>query len=155
MDVVYAPVQDVVDNYIDDGILGTDLDGTQEEELLHHDRQLRKVLDVLKRNFLVLDPKKCLFFARRVEFCGHVLEIGTRSPAPGKLRSVELWPLPETITELRGFLGFANYYHTYIPNFSFLATPLMEKLKVGRVDGKEDSKKEWNTVWRIRRLLRP
>ena len=84
MDTVYFPVRDIVDNYIDDGILGTDFEGSEEEELRHHDMQVRKVLDVLAANFLVLDPKKCHFFARCVEFCGHILENGTRRPAPEK-----------------------------------------------------------------------
>ena len=142
MDTVYFPVRDIVDNYIDDGILGTDFEGSEEDELRHHDIQTRKVLDVLAAKFLVLDPENRHFFARRVEFCGHILENGTRRPSPGKLRNVELWPLPETITELRAFLGFANYYHVYIPRFAFLAAPLMEKLKVGRIDGKKGSKKK-------------
>ena len=142
MDRVYAPVQEIVDNYVDDGIVGTDMGNTEEDELRWHDEQLRLVLDELARNKLVLDASKCVFFARRIEFCGHVLEHGKRTPAPGKLMCVEKWPLPETISELRAFLGFANYYHTYIPKFAEIAAPLMEKLKVGREDGKKGSTKK-------------
>ena len=59
-----------------------------------------------------------------------------------KTGTEEKWPLPETISELRAFLGFANYYHTYIPIFAHTAGPLMDKLKVGREDRKKGSKKK-------------
>ena len=44
MDTGYFPVREIVDNYIDDGILGTDFEGSEEDELRHHDIQTRKVL---------------------------------------------------------------------------------------------------------------
>ena len=140
MDLIYYPVRDVVDNCIDDGIVGTNEGNTEEEEIWHHYHQIVRVLEVLKANKLVLDPKKCEFFMRSVEFCGHVMENGTRRPAPGKLMAVEKWPAPTTVTKMRAFLGFANYYASYVRNFAEMAAPLMEKLKVGRVLGKKGSK---------------
>ncbi len=79
--------------------------------------------------------KKCRFLCTSVQFCGHVLEGGERRPAPGKLMSVERWEAPKTVTALRGFLGFANYYSMYIENFSGLAAPLTELLKVDKESG--------------------
>jgi len=140
MDLVYYPVRDVMDNYIDDGIVGTDEGRTVEEELRFHYAQLRRICEILKAQKLVLDPKKCEFFTRRVEFCGHILENGTRRPAPGKLMAVEKWPPPKNVTEMRSFLGFANYYASYIQDYARMAAPLMEKLKVGRTLGKKGSK---------------
>ena len=139
MDMVYYPVRDVIDNYIDDGIVGTDYGDTEEEELWHHYHHLRRVCEVLKENKLVLDPAKCQFFMRQVEFCGHVLENGTKRPAPGKLLSVERWPPPTNVTQMRAFLGFANYYSSYVRDFAKYAAPLMDKLKVGRKLGKKGS----------------
>ena len=140
MDLVYHPVRDVVDNYIDDGIVGTSEGNSEDEEVLYHYHQVKRVLDVLKANKLVLDPKKCDFFMRRVEFCGHVMENGTRRPAPGKLMAVEKWPPPNTVTKMRAFLGFANYYSSYVRNFADMAAPLMDKLKVGKILGKKGSR---------------
>lgn len=34
------------------------------------------------------------------------------------------WPQPVTIKELQKFLGFSNFYHRLIRNFSTLAAPL-------------------------------
>jgi hypothetical protein len=76
-----------------------------------------------------------------VEFCGHVLREGRRSPAPRKLLSIQKWELPRTITQLRCFLGLTNYYSGYVKNFSTLASPLMSHLQVGRMEGKKGSQK--------------
>lgn len=61
--------------------------------------------------------------------------------------TVQKFEIPKTITALRGFLGLTNYYAEYVPQYSHLAAPLMEKLKVPREDGRKGSKKkiEWST----------
>ena len=76
-----------------------------------------------------------------VEFCGHVLSAGRRKPAPGKLLALQKWELPQTVTELRGFLGLANYYSGYVDHYATYAGPLMSKLQLNREDGKKGSKK--------------
>jgi hypothetical protein len=61
-------------------------------------------------------------------------------PAPGKLKALQEWQVPRTVSELRGFLGLANYYACYVPDFAEFAAPLQEHLKVDRVTGKKGSK---------------
>ena len=74
--------------YIDDIIIGSS--GATEEELLaNHDRDVRAVMDRLRKEELVASVSKTDFFVRSVEFCGHVLENGTRRPAPGKMLALE------------------------------------------------------------------
>ena len=77
---------------------------------------------------------------KEVEFCGHILGNGTRRPAPGKLRAIEKWEVPQTISELRAFLGFTNYYSSYIHMYGDIVATLQEKLKVPREIGKKGSK---------------
>ena len=43
---------------------------------------------------------------------------------PIKVNGVKNWKRPTTLRELRAFLGFLNFYHMYIRNFSMLAAPL-------------------------------
>ena len=45
----------------------------------------------------------------------------------------------KTITSLRGFLGFANYYSGYIENFAEIVSPMQEKLKVDKGQGRKGS----------------
>ena len=143
MDSILAPVREYADAYFDDIIVGTDTIGmTEEEGLKRHNEDLRKVLDTLAEQKLVLDGSKAQLFVRSVEFCGHILEGGTRRPSPGKLKCLEGWELPKTVTALRAFLGFTNYYHSYVPQYAEYASLLSDKLKLSREDGKKGSQKK-------------
>ena len=135
-------VADVADPYVDDVITGTmGKEGKVTPEVLQaHDADIRRVLDALKEHQMVADLKKCKFFVKEVEFCGHILGGGERRPAPGKLMALEKWEEPKTVTALRGFLGFTNYYSSYVPGYAELAASLMDLLKVGKKDGKKGSK---------------
>ena len=132
--------EEYADPYVDDIIIGSTGD-TEEALLNNHEADLRRILQVLAANKLVADPRKAHLFMREVEFCGHVLREGKRTPAPGKLAALQKWERPRTITQLRGFLGLANYYSQYVTNYASLAGPLMELLKVDKVVGKK-----WSSV---------
>ena len=56
------------------------------------------------------------------------------------LMAIEEWENPRNVTELRGFLGFTNYYAIYLPGYAELAARLQEKLKVPRGLGKKGSR---------------
>ena len=59
--------------------------------------------------------------------------------------AVEKWQRPPTITALRGFLGFANYYASNAKEYAEIVAPLQDLLKVGKSEGKEGSKLK--VVW--------
>ena len=72
MESVLKPVKDVADVYIDDIIVGTCLDGGG-DLVEQHEKDLRRVLEVLKEQNLIVDISKCRLFVPEVEFCGHIL----------------------------------------------------------------------------------
>lgn len=43
---------------------------------------------------------------------------------PRKIEAVVQWPIPATVTTLRGFLGLASYYRKFCPKFGEIARPL-------------------------------
>jgi len=49
-----------------------------------------------------------------------------------KLKGIQDWPIPSTVKQVRGFLGFGNFYRRFIRNFSDIAQPLNELLKKDR-----------------------
>ena len=153
MDDRLASVRDVATPYIDDILVGTTV-GEGEDVLAAHEKDLCRVLDALAEEKLVVDPKKAKLFVKEVEFCGQILGHGARWPAPGKLRAIEKWEIPTTITALRAFLGFTNYYNTYIHMYAQLAARLQDKLKVPRVVRKKEQKKGLNLMRMMLRLLR-
>jgi hypothetical protein len=140
MDDRLASVRDVATPYVDDILIGTTVE--KGEDLLEaHNRDLHRVLKVLEAEQFVVDPEKAHLFVLEVEFCGQILGNGTRRPAPGKLQAIEKWEVPTTITALRAFLGFTNYYNTYIHMYAQMAARLQDKLKVPRDVGKKAAKK--------------
>ena len=134
-----------VDVYIDDVIIGSTGE-TMEEALETHDQAVRKALDRLAEHALIVDERKAHLFTTEVEFCGHILREGRREPAPGKRAALLNSELPRTVTQLRGFLGLANYYSSYVKNYAEFAGPLMAKLQLNRKDGKKGSTKP--IVWK-------
>ena len=66
---------------------------------------------------------------------------------PGKLAALRHWEKPQTISELRSFMGFCNYYSGYVRMYADLWGPLHEMLQVGKFDGRKGSKKKlaWTT----------
>ncbi len=103
MDNRLESVSDVATPFIDDIIIGTRAEPGEDLYAKHFSDVLR-AMELLKIDKIVADPKKCKFFEKEVEFCGHILGNGTRRPAPGKLRAIEKWEVPKTISELRVFL---------------------------------------------------
>ena len=65
-----------------------------------------------------------------------IIEEGKISMYPGKLKGIQDWPTPTTVKQVRGFLGFGNFYRQFIRHFSNLAQPLNDLLK-------KDQKFEW------------
>jgi hypothetical protein len=64
-----------------------------------------------------------------VPFLGHIISKGGISVDPGKVQEVMDWKVPETLKEVRGYLGLAGYYQRFIENFSKIAKPLTSLLE--------------------------
>lgn len=113
---------DGVVNFIDDILVF----GDSEE---HHDRRLQRVLDVLEENNVLLNKRKCVFKAQKVDFLGHALTpIGVK-PLPKYINSITNFRIPSTIEELQSFLGLVNYVNKWIPNLATTTEPLKELLR--------------------------
>ncbi len=48
----------------------------------------------------------------------------------GKVTAIRDWPIPTSVKELQCFLGFANFYRRFIQNYSSIASPLTNLLKL-------------------------
>ena len=125
--------------FVDDVIIASGGD-TIEEAIENHRKDLEDVMKTFREHQLVCDMSKVKMFVAEVEFCGHILGHGQRRPNPDKLKALEKWARPVTVTELRSFLGFCNWYHDYVDQFAEVAAPLMSMLKVPAGQAKKGSR---------------
>ena len=94
--------------------------------LQEHIKRLDRVFTILKQHGLKLKMKKCTFFKPSVKYLGHVVSKNGISTDEEKIKCITNWKVPETVKEVKSFLGFAGYYRRFIRHFSQIAAPLLE-----------------------------
>ncbi|KAL1281970.1 hypothetical protein QQF64_000773 [Cirrhinus molitorella] len=92
--------------------------------IAQHLERLAMVLDRLEKEGLKVKLEKCAFFRSEVKYLGHVISAQGVATDPGKIEAVAQWRRPETVSELRTFLGFSSYYRRFVEGFAKLAAPL-------------------------------
>jgi hypothetical protein len=96
-----------------------------------HTEHLHIVLQRLRDHRLYAKLSKCEFWLREIKFLGHTISQDGISVDPKKLQEVMDWKPPTTVRQIQSFLGLAEYYRRFIPDFSRIAKPMTELLKKG------------------------
>ncbi|KAK3534931.1 hypothetical protein QTP70_002016 [Hemibagrus guttatus] len=89
----------------------------------------RDIMNKLLENQLYVKAEKCEFHVQRMSFLGYNVSYQGVEMDNSKITAVTEWPRPTTVKELQRFLGFANFYHSFIRNYSITAAPLTSLLK--------------------------
>ncbi|KAK7102592.1 hypothetical protein V1264_020788 [Littorina saxatilis] len=89
-----------------------------------HDERLRQALQRLQDAGLTLNVDKCKLRKSEIDFMGHKLTSKGINPAIAKVEAVRNAREPETVSEVRSFLGLVNFCARFIPNFATLTEPL-------------------------------
>jgi hypothetical protein len=94
-----------------------------------HLSHVNQVLHLLSNNQLFLKQSKCAFGASKMEYLGHIVgKDGVRVDCK-KNESIQDWPCPKNLKNLRDFLGLIGYYRKFVQNYGKIAAPLTSLLK--------------------------
>ena len=66
-----------------------------------------------------------------IQYLGYIIDTEGVHVDPIKIQIIWDWPSPKTFTELRSFLGLANFYRRFVFNFSHISWPLNQSLRGG------------------------
>ncbi len=102
---------------------------TSEDDEQIHQQRVDQVLHKIKVHNLFLKAKKCSFHKKKVEYLGMIIRQGKVEMDPIKVEGIAKWPTPTTVKDVRSFLGFCNFYRSFIANFSTVARPLNDLTK--------------------------
>ncbi|MCO5601915.1 hypothetical protein L7F22_056041 [Adiantum nelumboides] len=95
-----------------------------------HEQHLRQVLEILRTAKLYAKRSKCLFFVEKVAYLGFIVSKDGISPDPAKVEVVVKWPIPQSVSEVRGFLGLTGWCRIFIQDYALISKPLTELTQI-------------------------
>ena len=117
MNKIFLNHQDYVIVFFDDLLI---FSKSHEE----HEQHLQSVFDLLRHHELYANPDKSLLFQTEIEYLGHIVSSQGIRPDPKKVNTIQTWPKPQSVHEVRSFLGLSGFYRKFVKNFSRIALPL-------------------------------
>jgi len=116
-DVLRENIAKICYVYIDDIVVFS-------EDYDSHWKNLRAVLDKLKKARLQVNLEKTHFLSRQVEFLGYVVTADGIKADSEKVEAVTKMKPPSNVKELKSFLGMTSYYRKFIKIDAKVAKPL-------------------------------
>jgi len=96
------------------------------KDMESHQQHVQKVLCHLWLHGLFAKLEKCEFHSDSVEYLGYCLSPEGLTMSPDKIQTISDWPEPQKVKDIQSFLGFANFYHWFIFNYSDIVVPLTQ-----------------------------
>ena len=97
-----------------------------------HDTRLMQVLERLESVRVTLNREKCAFRQSSVKFLGHLIGQDEVRADPEKTSAIHDMETPQSVSDLRRFLGMVNQLGKFSPQISELTQPLRELLSTKR-----------------------
>lgn len=100
----------------------------------------QQVLDALAANNLTLNKEKCEYAKEKLTFLGHEISANGMNIDKTKVKDIENFREPRTVSELKSFLGLASYVGSYVPKFADVTAPLRRAIVGGTLVWEEEQK---------------
>lgn len=106
--------------YIDDVIIASSIED--------HKSHLEQVFERFNKYGISINISKCCFGQKKLEFLGYEVSPEGIRPLEDKVLAIKTFPKPQTIDELRRFLGMVNFYRSHLPQAALYQVELNKYL---------------------------
>ena len=111
-----------------------------------HLSSLRHVLTVLQENNFTVNPLKCEWAVRETDWLGYWLTPVGLKPWKKKIQSILNLRQPQSIKELRSFIGAVTHYRDMFPKRSHLLAPLTAQVGQRNIKWTDDCTSSFNSI---------
>ena len=94
------------------------------ETIEEHQRHIQLVIERLRESRMVLNPKKCDFFSKKMDCLGHIIDDHGIHADSSKMVQIMNWRTPRSYQDVQRFLGLVQYIQHFMPNVSVFTAPL-------------------------------
>jgi Reverse transcriptase (RNA-dependent DNA polymerase)/RNase H-like domain found in reverse transcriptase len=103
--------------YIDDLKFGS-------QTIEEHRQKCLKFFAAAEKEGLQFNIDKSRICAKQIETLGHIIDENGIRPNPNKQEKIENFPIPQTYTEMRSFIGAVNFLQPFTKDLAILLKPL-------------------------------
>ncbi|QRV88426.1 Retrotransposable element Tf2 protein [Ceratobasidium sp. AG-Ba] len=89
-----------------------------------HEKHVREVLSRLQKHNLYCNLAKCFFSVKEIDYLGLIVSPEGIRVDPAKVVKAIDWSIPSKVVQVQEFVGFCNFYRTFIKDYSRIAAPL-------------------------------
>ncbi|KAF1335809.1 Retrovirus polyprotein, partial [Globisporangium splendens] len=148
---VLRPLREFAPSYFDDIFVHSKASEGKKDVDVHLEH-LRQVFQVMRENKLYANSKKCIFFAPEIPVLGCFVGKNGVRVDPEKVKSIDDWPIPQNVKQLRQWLGLANYLHKYTRNYAAVSATPHESFEEKIMSG--NGQRNISSVCRSKKSLR-